>query len=338
MKHFSYNQSLLVSLICFLYFFTGIGIVHAQSAPAPSSIGESVSIVKSPQFVDPYEEMTISITSRLINLNNNEIVWTKNGQVVASGLGVDEVTITVGDTGETTTVGMETRTGEGEFISRKIEVVPATIDLVWEAINSYTPPLYKGKALHSGWGDVRITAIPHVYQPDGSTYSQDELVYTWEYNGLVYGDKSGRGVSSFTVQSVPRDGNRVTVEVETPEGDQVAYQSISLPIDQPEVVMYRGSRLLGTLFSEAVTDSFTLTDDEVQLSAYPYFYLTDTAVKEDLVYDWEMNSESVTPAEEENLIRLRQQSGVDGRANVSLNINDESRIFPDASANATFEF
>lgn len=330
---FSINKYILLTLAIFVSLFTVIGISYAQN---PSL--DSVSLSTSPQFVAPGEEVTVSVTSRLINLNSSEIVWTKNGRIIASGTGLDEVTTTAGSVGEDTTVKMETQAPGGGFISEEVTITPADVDLVWEAVNSYTPPLYKGKALHPGWGDVRVTAIPHIKNENGDRYGKNELVYTWTYNGLVYGNDSGRGENSFTIEAVPRDGNRVTVEIETPEGERVVYKSITIPNSQPEVIMYKGDRLQGTLFSQAVIDDFVLEDSEIQLSAYPYFYLTDSAIRQNLVYDWSMNGESVNPAEDENMIRLRQRDNISGRANISLEIKDEARIFPDDSTSASFEF
>lgn len=289
---------------------------------------DSITISKSPRFPEPYQSVTVSLTSRLTNLNDKEIVWRQDGEVIKAEVGGDEVTIDVGAAGETTTVTMQTNAGGG-VVEKTMDITPTDVDLIWEAENSYTPPFYKGKALHSGWGDVRVTAIPHIYDEDGELINRNNLVYKWEYNGLVYGNDSGRGENSFSVKAVPRNNNLVSVRVEKPSGDLVAYKSVTLPLASAELVLYRHDPLLGTDLSKALGDEYKLDEgNEITIKAVPYFYLQNTPASPDLEYDWEMNGDSITPAEFKDVVTFRRPEGVGGRANVTLEIDDTSRLFP----------
>lgn len=321
MKTFSYNLVLLWVL------FLVISLIFLLPLPA-SGQAESITISKSPQFPAPHQTVVVSLTSRLVNINDKQTTWRQDGEIIKSGVGIKRVVVDVGAAGETTTVTLQTST-ESEPVEKSIKITPRAVDMIWEAENSYTPPFYRGKALHPGWGDVRVTAIPHIYRENGSRINRNELVYTWEYNRLVYGNDSGRGQSSFSVGAVPRQDNRVTVEIEKPNGDLVARKSVTLPIVDPELVLYQHDPLLGTILSTDLGNEYRLQDgNEVTVKAVPYFYLTNTPTASNLEYDWKMNRQSVTPSKFKDVVTFRRPDGVDGQANVTLEVDDTSRLFP----------
>jgi hypothetical protein len=335
MKNFIYISALL-----FLGLFLSPVVILPISVNAQigGQDASTIGITQSPRFPEPNETITISIVSRVINLNNKQTVWEVDGETVSSGTGILEIDTQLGDSGEETKINFRVIV-DGEVIQKNATISPVDVNLVWEAIESYTPPFYKGKALNPGWGQIRITALPHIYQENGQLYDVEDLLYTWEYNGLVYGDDSGRGEDSFVVNTVPRPGNQAQVEIETPGGDVVAKRSVRLPINDPEVVLYAYSLLLGPQTSQALQGTRSLTSSqEVELVAYPYFYLTDTATEEFLKYDWLMNGNSLTPPEEKNIIRLRRQEGVRGRARVDVSVSDTSSIFSTESTSVNIEF
>lgn len=321
MKIRQYNLTLYIGV------FSLISLIFLFPFPAAGQV-ESITISKTPQFPEPHQSVTISLTSRLINLNDKEMIWRQDGEIIKAGAGVDEVTTNVGAAGETTTITLQTNI-EGEVLEKTMKITPTDVDLIWEAEESYTPPFYKGKALHPGWGSVRITAIPHVYQENGELINRDNLVYKWEYNGLVYGDDSGRGQNSFSVEAVPRNDNRVSVRIEKPNGDLVAYKSVTLPVTDPEVVLYQHDPLLGTILSASLGNEYRLNEgNEITVKAVPYFYLETNPTASNLEYNWQMNRESVTPAESKNVVTFRRPEGVEGKANVTLEVDDTARLFP----------
>jgi len=319
-----------------------VGGVFYVAPPAAAQVGpspnQSITISSSPRFAEPYQMVEITAGSRLVNLNDKQIAWSQDGAVVDSGIGVDTVTITVGAAGEATTISFQT-VAAGSVIERELTIIPSDIDLIWEATESYTPPFYAGKALHPGWGPVRVSVLPFIYKQGGGRYSREELVYTWSYNGLVYGDDSGRGQSSFVIQAVPRRGNTVKVEIKTPADDLIARESITLPISGPQVLLYPDDPLRGTRLERAITDTYILEGArELSLVAEPYFFLTERAVGPGFEYDWEMNGETLQPTEAANQVTLRVRAGASGQSRVSLGVEDNSRIFPNARSSAVIEF
>lgn len=335
------NKYVTQIIICFsILVLGGIFILHtpetsAQFETTPTT--DTIFIRQSPLFPSPGESIDISIVSRVINTNDKQITWEQDGRVIASGIGENDTTITVGDSGETTTVTFKmVMDGEVFELSKDIEVVD--VQLVWESISSYTPPFYKGKALHPGWGPVQVTALPDVHREDGSRYNESQLLYTWKYNGLVHGSDSGRGKQSFTVNAVPRRGNTVTVEIKTPEGNRVASESMTFPISQPEVLIYENDPLLGTKFQQEISGDLNLDDEQIRLTAMPFFFLSDSDTASQLEYNWTMNGRAVSPSERDNILTLRRQENARGEARVNVEIDDVSRIFPKQNNRVIIEF
>lgn len=336
MRILFYKNLIFTALIALLVFaFPSTTVAQIEFKPST----DTISLRQSPLFPDPGETVEVSVVSQVINLNDRQITWEQDGQVVASGTGETEVSITAGDSGETTVIYFRVVV-DGEIVEREIEIQPVDVQLIWEAQQSYTPHFYEGKALHPGWGPLQVTALPDISHEDGGSYNPQQLLYKWTYNGLVHGSDSGRGAQSFVVNSVPRRGNTVTVEIETPSGDRVAKESITIPISQPEVLLYNHSPLLGTLYKDALAGDYMLDSatEEVEITAIPYFFLASRSTAPQLTFDWEMNGSTLSPNDRKNMVRFRRQEGVEGEARVDVEVDDSSRIFSGKSATVNLRF
>ena len=63
-------------------------------------------------------------------------------------------------------------------------------DVLWEALDSHTPPFYKGKPLPSNESYIRAVAISGSFNPRTTTY-------TWNRGGKTVASASGLGKSAF---------------------------------------------------------------------------------------------------------------------------------------------
>lgn len=339
MQRFLYNLGPTVGIGLILLLAALVGISSQEVTVHAQSQAEAVSISNSPRYPEPFELVTVSITSRLASAEGRDTIWRRDGEIIASGTGITEVTIQMGDAGETTVIGFRGRVGE-EIANVELEITPVVVDLIWEAIDSYTPPFYKGKALHTGWGDVRVTTIPYIYSGNGERFSPDDLVYRWEYNGLRYGGDSGRGRSTFVTGADPRRGNRVLVRISTPDDQVVAEESIVIPISQPAVHLYRYSQLFGPQFETVLGDREEMPSDEneMAITGYPYFYLTESAVAGNMQYNWRLNNEAMSAPSQKNVVRLRRPDDASGQSRLFLEIDDLNRVFPNQDDSVLIEF
>lgn len=309
---------LLGTLLCFPQF------MYAQQ----EATTDSINITTESRFHGPNESVTVKLSSNLVNLNNAEVTWSKNGQTIASGVGKTETQVTTGPVGESIEVGVQAQIPEKGSINRSIEISPVDIDMVWESIDSFVPAFYKGKALHPGWGPVKVTVIPHIPQNNQSQdqYSASDLVYNWEFNNLVYGDDSGRGKNTFTFDGTPRT-NRVSVEIETPSGDPVASKTTIIPTVEPQITIYPITRNRGITLSESLTSSeINITGEGI--SVQPFYYLAESPQADNLSYNWLINNERVENPNKNNLM-LGNDILNDGSNDINLEISDTSHLlFP----------
>lgn len=318
-----------------LFVFSLLGIsAQITFAQAPT---ESISISADRQFVGPNEAIEVAAESRLINLNNKPISWFVDGQTVRSGVGVQSISVTTGNVGESITVSFRVDLSERGIVERETTITPTEVDLIWEATNSYTPPLYRGKALNPGWGEIRAVAIPHAYSSSGQKHEASDLIYTWSYNGVVYGQDSGRGQTTFSFVTTPRR-NRITVEIETIDGERVARETLSVPVTEPELVFYPETPTRGMALARALPNTITLTERELAVSASPYYFLAANSRAPTLEYNWEINNEPATRLPRKNVVTLRQRESASGQANVSLEVTDSSRIFPSVEGGFSINF
>jgi hypothetical protein len=207
-------------------------------------------------------------------------------------------------------------------------VLPAGVDLIWEA-ESYTPPLYKGKALYPDGGSVRIVAMP-----DARFGNHDNLFYTWKTDGRVLGSLSGRGRQVFERAGTILGGPlSVSVEVrETPDGPVAAAGVARIPASAPQVLAYEHDPLLGTIFDKALQGTVALEREEITVVAYPYFF--SAPARDVLEYEWRVNSRA---AGGDKSITLRRGDETGG-ASVALNVTNPLTILQRAAVTLRITF
>lgn len=318
-----------VFLLCFLLPFYSI---NAQSQSA-----ETINVKPVSQFYEPNSQIEIEVVSRLINLNDKQTTWNVNGNVVETGFGVKSITVPTGTQANPTTVRFKVVLPTEGTITRTLTLRPIEVDLVWESDQSYTPPFFKGKSLNPGWGEMTVTAIPHIYKSDGSKYSKEDLVYRWEYNGIVYGDDSGRGKNSITVNATPRN-NRMSVEIEEPNGEIVARDFVNFPRAEPEIVFYEESPNRGVILAQSFSNTVNLSQSSnFAITAQPYYFLAENSQASNLNYNWAINGSTVeqTPKDAINL----NMDQVTNKYNVSVEITDSNNLlFPETQENVEITF
>lgn len=322
------TTNLFIITLAFMFgLLLSFNYATAQNLSTPTS--EAIGIATESQFIEPNEQVTVIAESRLVNLNNAEITWQVNGNVVNSGVGLKEVNIRSGNVGQSTEVSFQANIPDRGVITRSLEIRPVGVDLIWESTNSYTPAFYKGKALHPGWGNLKITALPHIYNPkSNSQYSVDELVYEWSYNNLVYGEKSGRGKNTITIDGTPRQNN-INVLIQTPSGDNIASESITISNVQPQLLMYPRIPPRGMVLSQVASswgNQPELLEGESRIEVQPYYFLTNKARGGNISYEWTVNGENINTGTT-NTIQLNDSPS--DRQTISTKATDLSHLlFP----------
>lgn len=321
-------------IILSLFFIPSFGVAETIL----NTTNESIRLIVTPQNPKPLDKITVSIESSLVDLSDATITWQLNGRTMEEGKDMRVWNTTLGPNSTATNIKVLINSREYGIIAKEITLRLGEIDLIYEA-ETYTPPFYKGRALASAQSIVKAIAVPNLQNRGGQIPSRD-IVFTWKRNGEVDAANSGRGKSTyrFSVGNLPSNSPIVEVTASSLDGSIVAYGSLIVPHEKPEIIFYEENALLGVELQRALGDIFIMKQPETTLVAYPYFFSAKAKDSRDLNFTWVINSEEVTPiGNSVAKITLRKPEG-SGNSYVSLNIDHARQIFQTSNSGVNFEY
>ncbi len=310
-------------------------ILHAQLSGINKADIE-ISVV--PQNPKANQQVTVSLSSYITDINTSKITWTLNGKVAKSGTGEKVFTFTAGSSGVKTTIGISVQTKEGRTIQNSFSIKPSSVDLVWQS-ESYTPPFYKGKALFSLQNKITFVAIPHLTNSSGVEINAKNLIYKWMRNGSVDDKSSGFGKNAFTVTPTiitrPLD---ITVEVSTQDSSISGMATLHVDPKDPTVVFYKKSPLYGIEFQKTLSGTVDMGDQkEIFVIAEPFFFGTKSPA-ESLSYSWKMNGVLIDNDASQMTRVFRPIEGTEGTSRISISIESLDKILQLASGDFSLKF
>lgn len=281
MKKFLRSISFFL-VVASLVVTTGVPLVliHAQAIPSFADV--EIDIM--PKFPEPYQQVDIEAISYSVALDTRTVTWYVNNQEYQKGVGKKSISIRMGGPGSTTNVRISVDVGTSDPVVKSIELKPNVIDLLWEAIDSYVPPFYKGKALPAAEGAIRVTAIP-----SGSS-TLNGMVFTWLRNNEVSQSDSGFGRNSLSLRNTIFDTvSRVGVRVLSPDGRYQAEKSLSIARGEP--FLRFGVYKPGSMPRFATTNGFLdAPSGNFELRVEPFF-LSSRNGYSGLNYKWIVSGE-----------------------------------------------
>ena len=302
---------------------------HAQEA--------NVAVNITPGEPHANEEVRVGLNSSSVNLDAAKITWTLNGKKSAEGVGLKNFTFKTSALGTTSRIQVVI-TGPAEVrIERSFSVRPAEVDLLWEAV-TYTPPLYRGKALPSSKSKIKIVAIPHFVLENGRRVSEDALLFTWEQDRTVLGSLSGVGKQSIILDA-PRlfEETRISVLVSTADGTREARGEVLITLRNPEILFYEKHPTEGVRYENALASEIELAQEEMAIRAEPYFFSEEDISSRRVHFAWSLNNAAILPPERMNEMVLRREvSG--GVARLTLQAQNAVKILQEAVANLLIKF
>lgn len=305
-----------------------------------SGVGEAVSFSVVPSSPRANQLVTVSIESFSIDLDKaDRITWLVDGEILAQKAGVKEIRFRTGKLGSRSKVEVVVESAQSGTIRESITIRPTEVNLLWEA-SSYTPPFYAGKALPGSDAEITITAIPEFINSSGRALSSRDLIFIWEKDGKVLGSLSGRGKNTLkTLGPKISRTSRIDVDVTSADGILQGKGTTFVSAVSPKIVFYENNTIFGARYERAINNDFTLLNEEIKITAYPYFFSSNNRVVQSSNYEWRVDGSLVdsTPEDKSSIV-LRQVGEGEGSAIVSLSIENRNKIlqFAENSFNMLF--
>jgi hypothetical protein len=336
-------QRVIYAILGICFFAATAPYAHAQTDFINSdlikehglrNLENAVVLQASPANPNPGDIVRFTVESPLYDLTRGTIRWNINGKIVAEGVGVATVNATVSAKGDPINAIVTVTDSVWGIASDEILVVPLQLDILYDA-PTYVPPFYRGRALPSAGGTMRLQAVAHFTQ-NGSRISDKAIVYTWSRNGTVLGSISGLGRSSITIGAPALFGTD-TISVRATARDETisAVASVRLASTEPVLTLYEDHPLFGIMFHQALPSQLNQPGD-VSLAAMPYFAPITSLRDANLQYRWTLDDVAlVASSTKRNQISL---GGEQNNATLRLNLTHAVNFFMQAAGSWKFIF
>ncbi len=258
-----------VVLLAFVFAGSFLGVSHAQGIPNST---EPLTLSVSPEYPRPYQTVTVSPRSSLLDLSASTVRISVNGTTVYQGSGTQATSVRAGGLGERTTITVSVTDPSGRVYTKQQILRPAEVSLVLEPASTMHP-FYQGGGLVASEGRVRLVALADLRSAPGTRLPSSSLVYTWRLGSRVLTDMSGIGKSTFIATAPVRYRNAdISVTVTSPDNTLVGEARTLVSAVDPVARIYRNDPLLGPNFDVALTDRFSMSDTETTFRAVGYFF------------------------------------------------------------------
>jgi hypothetical protein len=313
---------------CFLLLIYGALFAHAHAQLLNQNIG--ISITSTPTDPPPLTDIKLTLDAYSVDQTGATIRWYVNGIERTEARNTRTLNLTTGPLGEKSSVRAVITLPNGTPVEATKIVQPVALDLIIEA-DSYIPSFYEGRALPSPGTNVRAVAVLH-----SSGVAATDLYYTWKLNDEILGGGAVKGRSATTF-AVPRFGNpELSVIVTDVAGKRVAGRVIDLNLSSPEVHFYGINPLYG-YNKNAIGDNYLLNNEEVTLSAEPYYTLTSLIEDEEAMV-WKIDNKAIPSQESENNRVTLRKTGGSGSSLIDFKITDNTILQQRAEGAFTIVF
>ncbi len=263
-------------------FALGACFLAVYAAHAQLGTTDPLTLSINPTYPRPYQTVTVTPESTLIDLSASSITFSVNGTVVQKSTGGESAAITIGGPGTVTTIKV-TALNNGTTYTKTQVIRPADVALIVEP-TSTTHPFYEGASLVGSEGRLRLIAVPDLRTSSGVQIPASSLVYTWKNGEQILQGSSGIGKSVLTATAPVRYRDSViTVTVTSQDSSVVGQASVRISPRDPVLKVYENDPLLGPLFDTALSNSITLNDTEATYRAVPYYFTSNPTLT------WEVN-------------------------------------------------
>lgn len=313
-------------------FFISFALM-AVALHASAQLESTISVF--PKNPEPFQEVSLLLTSYSYDVNVATITWKRGSTVLLSGVGAKQLKLRTGNIGEEISITYLAETVAGEVITGSITISPQFVNLIYESPESYTPPFYEGRTLPAEGARIRVTALASMSEGK-KLVPISNLSFSWYINDEFYQTTAGIAGSS---ASIPLDylttATDIKVMVRSPRGN-VAEKTISIYPAQPLPLIYAYNDILGADYSRAYTGRMELAKD-ITLKLEPYYLSTRGNLSKSAQYSWYLDGLPISP-QEKDVLALKPKDNSYGARNLSIIIENTKRVLQKAQLDMEIVF
>ena len=265
---------------------------HAQSA-------SDVNINISPTIPEPGERVVLTLESFSVNLTDSNIRWLAKSQVIKEGAGIRSISFVAPN--DDLSIVIQILTPEHTEIVKSLTLSASSVDLLWEAPDTYTPPFYRGKALPGPESLIKFVGIPSAVTQFGQTGTKN-TDFIWQRDTNTVGEAGGRGRDSYTLLFDSLKNSELFNVSTNYAGKIASAETVIKPFDLNLSIYPLSSG--GEPFITRALRSGDSVNRESSFFAAPYGahpkYLDNTSIK----FDWLIGGNSISPGSRPFLITL----------------------------------
>ncbi len=318
-----YLSIIILSCVCF--FGVTHGVAHAELRE------NDISATVTPEIPGPNEDIQFLFSSFSLDINRVMFVWKVDGKTELSGIGKTNFMTKSGPVGSKKTITV-TLNYQGDSLTKTFVIQPTSLDLLWEAVDTYRPPFYKGKTLPGSEAKIKIVAQPDMKGVAGKQVSASNMLFFWKRNYTTAQAASGYAKNSFTFKHNYLNKNEIVSVIGTDfESGKSASATFSLKLSNPKILFYGVTSDLGIWFNSALSNNQALSSLVTQIFAAPYSFAPREAKSGEFSFAWSINGVSATA----NTIRNMITAG-SGVSSIGLRIESNPRLFQTAESRINF--
>lgn len=289
----------------------------------------------SPEYPKAYEQITVTLRSYSFDVDLAMITWKVDNKVFASGFGLKSIKINAKGTGEVTQIEASIVLPNKDSLVVFYNLSPQTVDLVWEAVESYVPPFYEGKALPGEGSLVRIVALPSFVE-GGRLVNPALVAYSWKINDSNLSSLSGTGRQTLTTRLDYLSEENVVEVIARTAGGNTARSRITI-IPSPIIpIFYRYDDILGVDHANAINKRLETTK-EVSLSVEPFYVSKLSGSSSGDEYFWTLDGLPIKTNSPTHVV-LRPKENSYGVKRLAVSIENIKRRLQQASASLEIVF
>jgi hypothetical protein len=289
---------------------------------------DEINITTSPNNPEPYQDVTIRLSSYATDLNKASITWQNGSKTVLSGIGATSYSFKTLGVGSYSLFNITIiPSGSMSSITKKVSIYPSEIEIMWESVDGYTPPFYKGKSLPVSGSLIKAVAIPNT---ETIQLGNGSISYIWKNRDSVIPNASGYNKNSYVFKnSIFDEINNITVTASSVSGNYRAENTTQIPIYNPKLIFYKKSPTEGVLYNKALSKEMSMPEDEMTFLAEAY-YMTLKDNEKDFRYSWKINGEEIGTPSKRNEMTVRPASR-GGYATINLVVENIGELFQEIS-------